>query len=246
VILGGKFHDNAGEYGVAIGAVPSKRVPEAVLSITEYYVRRRQQDERFQDFVRRIGKKEIKDLLEDLTKIPAHEVDPSYYTDWGDPREFTLADMGVGECAGEVVSQAEFTLAASERELFEAHLLLDRGRPQDAVKTAYASMVRAAQGLVKAQNPGISEDENQILTEFTSRFYDTRLFWDKYAGGKFAEYLFKAKEFVSGGRGVDSDRAVQLLQEAQLFIDAAHDCHNKVRGAVESPVKITNAAQPSA
>ena len=27
VILGGKFHDNAGEYGVAIGAVPSKRVP---------------------------------------------------------------------------------------------------------------------------------------------------------------------------------------------------------------------------
>ncbi|HEU4343538.1 MAG TPA: nitrite/sulfite reductase [Candidatus Binatia bacterium] len=246
VILGGKFHNNAGEYGVAIGAVPSKRVPEAVLSITEYYVRRRQKEESFQDFVRRIGKKEIKELLEDLTKIPAHELDPSYYTDWGDPREFTLSDMGVGECAGEVVSQAEFTLAASERELFEAHLLLDRDRPQDAVKTAYASMVRAAQGLVKAQNPGISEDENQIVTEFTSRFYDTRLFWDRYAGGKFAEYLFKAKEFVSGGRDVDPDRAVQLLQEAQLFIDAAHDCHNKVRSAVERPVKITNAAQPSA
>ena len=34
VILGGKFHDNAGEYGVAIGAVPSKRVPEAVSTIT--------------------------------------------------------------------------------------------------------------------------------------------------------------------------------------------------------------------
>ncbi len=159
VILGGKFRDNAGEYGVAVG-----------------------------DFVRRIGKKEIKDLLEDLTKIPAHEVGPSYYTDWGDPREFTLTDMGTGECAGEVVSQAEFALAASERELFEAQLLLDGGRPQDAVKTAYASMLRAAQGLVKTQNPGISED----------------------------------------------------------FIDAAHDCHNKVRGAVESPVKITTAAQPSA
>src|SRR5439155_1298268 len=82
----------------------------------------------FQDFVRRIGKKEIKDLLEDLTKIPAHEVGPSYYTDWGDPREFTLTDMGTGECAGEVVSQAEFALAASERELFEAQLLLDGGR----------------------------------------------------------------------------------------------------------------------
>jgi sulfite reductase (ferredoxin) len=245
VILGGKFHDNAGEYGVPIGAVPSKRVPEAVSSITEFYVRKREKDERFQDFIGRIGKKAVKDLLEDLTKIPAHEVDRSYYSDWGDPREFTLADMGVGECAGEVVSQAEFTLAASERELFEAQLLLDAGRPQEAVKAAYASMVRAAQGLVKDQNPNISEDENQIIGEFTKRFYDTQLFWDKYAGGKFAEYLFKAKEFIGEGKTADADRSVQLLQEAQLFIDAAHDCHNKTRGSVPSAVTIDSVgAQP--
>ena len=246
VILGGKFHDNAGEYGVPIGAVPSKRVPEAVSSISEFYVRKREKDERFQDFVGRVGKKAVKDLLEDLTKIPAHEVDPSYYTDWGDPREFTLADMGIGECAGEVVSQAEFTLAASERELFEAQLLLDAGRSQDAVKAAYLSMVRAAQGLVKDQNPSISEDENQIIEEFTKRFYDTQLFWDKYAGGKFAEYLFKAKEFISEGKPADADRAVQLLQEAQLFIDAAHDCHNKARGSVQNAVTIGAGAQPGA
>ncbi len=246
VILGGKFHDNAGEYGVAIGAVPSKRIPEAVLSITDYYMSRREKGESFQDFVRRAGKKEIKNLLEDLTKIPAHDRDRSYYTDWGDPREFTLVDMGVGECAGEVVSQAEFTLAASERELFVAQLLLDAGRAQEAVKAAYASMVRAAQGLVKAQNPAVSENENQILAEFTSRFYDTQLFWDKYAGGKFAEYLFKAKEFIRAGKAVDVDRAVQLLQEAQLFIDAAHDCHNKVGGALPSALKIPFASQPGA
>ncbi len=247
MILGGKFHDNAGEYGVPIGAVPSKRVPEAVSSITDFYVRKREKDERFQDFVGRIGKKAVKDLLEDLTKIPAHEVDRSYYSDWGDPREFTLADMGIGECAGEVVSQAEFTLAASERELFEAQLLLEAGRPQEAVKAAYASMVRAAQGLVKDQNPSISEDENQIIGEFTKRFYDTQLFWDKYAGGKFAEYLFKAKEFISEGKPADADHAVQLLQEAQLFIDAAHDCHNKALGSVPSAVTIGAAgAQPGA
>jgi sulfite reductase (ferredoxin) len=144
--------------------------------------------------------------------------------------------MGVGECAGEVVSQAEFTLAASERELFEAQLLLDAGRSQEAAKGAYTSMLRAAQGLVKDQNPTVSEDENQIIAEFTARFYQTQLFWDKYAGGKFAEYLFKAKEFVGAGKPADSDRAIQLLQEAQLFIDAAHDCHNKLRGALRNTV----------
>ena len=246
LILGGKFHDNAGGYGVPVGAVPSKRVPEALLTLAEYYVRKRRKDERFQEFVARVGKKEIKDLLYDLTKIPPHQSDPSYYSDWGDPREFTLADMGVGECAGEVVSQAEFTLAASERELFEAQLLLDAGRSEQAVKAAYASMVRAAQGLIKAQNPVISEDEDAIIAEFSQRFYDTQLFWDKYAGGKFAEYLFKAREFVGAGKVTDGDRAVQLLQEAQLFIDAAHDCHNKLRGGIASAVKLEPAAQASA
>jgi sulfite reductase (ferredoxin) len=245
VIVGGKFRDNAGEYGAAIGAVPSKRIPEAVLTITEYYVRQRLKDERFQDFVGRVGKKAIKDLLEDLTKIPAHEIDASYYSDWGDPREFTLADMGVGECAGEVVSQAEFTLAASERELFEAQLLLDAGHAEPAVRLAYGSMVRAAQGLVKDQNPDISEDPDQIIDQFTRRFVDTQLFWDKYAGGKFAEYLFKAKEYIGAAQVVSADRALQLLQEAQLFIDAAHDCHNKVRGGLAN-ASIAPTVQPAA
>ena len=246
VILGGKFHDNAGEYGMPVAAVPSKRVPEAVLSITEFYLRKRDKDERFQAFVARVGKKQIKDLLEDLTKIPSHDAERSYYSDWGDPREFTLADMGVGECAGEVVSQAEFTLAASERELFEAQLLFDSGRSQEAVEGAYHSMVRAAQGLVKDLDPNVSENNEEIIAEFTRRFYDTQLFWDKYAGGKFAEYLFKAKEFIASGKIVDADRAVQLLQEAQLFIDAAHDCHNKTRGSLASTVAVAPPAQPDA
>jgi sulfite reductase (ferredoxin) len=246
VVLGGKFHDNAGEYGMPVGAVPSKRIPEAVLSVTEFYLRERRKDERFQEFVARVGKKAIKALLDDLTKIPAHEVDRSYYSDWGDPREFTLVDMGVGECAGEVVSQAEFTLAAGERELFEAQLLLEAGRSQEAVKGAYASMLRAAQGLVKDQNPSASDDENQIIGEFTRRFYDTQLFWDKYAGGKFAEYLFKAKDFNSQGKTADTDRAVQILQEAQLFIDAAHECHNRTRGTAQHALISEPRGQPSA
>jgi hypothetical protein len=58
--------------------------------------------------------------------------------------------------------------------------------------------------------------------------------------------MFKAKEFIGAGRTVDSDRAVQLLQEAQLFIDAAHDCHNKLRGGVADTVRLDNLAQPSA
>jgi hypothetical protein len=42
---------------------------------------------------------------------------------------------------------------------------------------------------------------------------------------------------------IDGDRVVQLLQEAQLFIDAARDCHNRVRVAAQSAA-LVQSAQP--
>lgn len=228
VMLGGKWKENAASYGLAVGAVPSKRIPEVVMRLSEHYVQNRTRDESFQDFISRIGKKEIKSLLEDLTQVPPHDRDSSYYSDWGDPREFTLTDMGVGECAGEVVSQAEFTLAASERELFEAQIYLDSGDLTKAAVTAYSAMVQAAQALVKTQLYDISNNEDAILSEFRKRFCDTQIFHDKYAGSKFADYLFKARDTLKNNGHMGKEQTLRRLQEAQLFIDAAHSCYNKL------------------
>lgn len=231
VMLGGKWKENAGAYGLAVGAVPSKRIPEVVMRVTERYIQDRLKSESFQDFISRIGKKEVKAMLEDLTKIPSHDVDASYYSDWGDPREFTLTDMGVGECAGEVISQAQFTLAASDRELFEAHIHMDGGDFRKAVQVAYASMLHAAQGLIKTKDPSISEDEDAILADFRQRLCDTKLFYDKYAGSKFADLLFKANESLKENGETGADLARQRIEEAQLFIDAAHSCYGRLLGA---------------
>jgi sulfite reductase (ferredoxin) len=230
VLLGGKWKDNADAYGLAVGAIPSKRIPDVVARVTDRYVRDRQKGESFQDFITRIGKKEIKIMLEDLAPIPQHDADPSYYSDWGDPREFTLTDMGVGECAGEVVSQAQFTLAASERELFEAQIHFDNGDFGKAVEGAFAAMLHAAQGLIKTQNMDVAEERGNILAEFRRRFCDTGLFYDKYAGSKFADFLFKAEKAFGGNGDNGRDLALQRLQEAQLFIDAAHSCYAKLQG----------------
>jgi sulfite reductase (ferredoxin) len=246
VLLGGKLRDNAGEYGLPVAAVPSKRIPEALMRITERYVRDRAKGESFQDFVRRVGKKEIKEMLDDLTRIPPHSEDRSYYADWGDPREFTLEDLGTGECAGEVVSQSDFAFAASERELFEAHVLLEKGELDKSFRMAYGSMLRAAQALVRTELYYVSDSEDEILAEFRKRFCDTQLFYDKYAGSKFADYLFKAKDALRGGVAVDGDRATQLVQEAQLFIDAAHSCRDKLASQIAASRAATIAGTASA
>ena len=87
--------------------------------------------------------------MTDLAAVPAHDLQPDYYSDWGDPREFTLGDMGVGECAGEVVSLTEFDLASAEAQIFEAQLRLEEADSTQANQLAYQAMLLAAKGLIK-------------------------------------------------------------------------------------------------
>ncbi len=230
VVLGGEWEHNAGSYGLPVVAIPSKNIPQVVTRLTERYVADRTNGETFKDFVKRVGKVELKKALEDLAKPPADPADRSFFSDWGDPREYTLGDMGVGECAGEVVSSVEFDLAAAEREVFEAQVALESGQIEKAGKTAYQSMIHAAKALVKINHQNISDDPGEIIGEFRMRFYDTQKFWDPYAGGKFANYLFDAHQKASQSYTGDSSR--YLIDEAQLFIDAAHSCYNKMGTAV--------------
>ena len=126
--------------------------------------------------------------------MPAYTEDRTYYADWGDPREYTLGDMGVGECAGEVVSLTQFGLAASERQVFEAQILLDNGDSTKPAYTAYAAMLQAAKALIQVQYIDVKDDPEYIVQEFRQRFYDTQLFYDPFAGPKFAHYLFHAHD----------------------------------------------------
>jgi sulfite reductase (ferredoxin) len=173
-----------------------------------------------------MGKAELKNLLEDLAHAPADPHDRSIFTDWGDPREYSLEDMGVGECAGEVISAIDFDLADAEREVFEAQVALEDGQADRAGKLAYEAMVRAARGLVKLEYPNISQDSDQVVGEFRTRFYDTQKFFDPFAGGKFAHYLFSAQQKSQQPHTADSAR--YLIAEAHLFVEAAHSCYQRI------------------
>jgi sulfite reductase beta subunit-like hemoprotein/uncharacterized protein (UPF0332 family) len=239
LVIGGQWNKNAGAYGLAVGAIPSKRVPEFTRKIIEMYSRDKQESENFAAFVNRIGKKNLREMVEQYQKIPTYEQDPSFYSDWGDPREYTIDDMGIGECAGEVVSFAEFGLAASEREIFEAQIFLDDGNVETAGQRAYSAMLTAARALVLERNPNVGTGGEEIVSEFRKHLYDTRLFWDPYAGGKFSQYFFRVHE--EKGVANDKEAAHQMIEEAQLFVDAAHQCYSKHGSALRSTAQATNA-----
>jgi sulfite reductase (ferredoxin) len=234
VLLGGEWQNNAGTYGLAIGAVPSKRIPDTVDLITTRFRAEKLSSETFQAWIKRIGKAECKKMIDDFTAIPSHDDDPSFYSDWGDPREFSIGDIGVGECAGEVIFPIDFELVACEREVFEAQLKLEAGDIEKASKMAYEAMLHGAQSLLKFRFGIAPDDQDKIVEAFRKDFFDTELFFDPFVKGKFAQDFFNAHENVGVKRTAQT--AHELIEEAQLFIEACYSCHARMTA---TPAKAT-------
>jgi len=165
-------------------------------------------------------------VIDDLPEIPSHDQDPAYYSGGAGRPGLTTGDLRVREWACEVVAPIAFELAAAERGAFEAQLKLESGEPQSAARIAYESMLHAALALVKEQYAIAGEDPEAIVAEFRKHFYDTQLFFDPFTGGKFAQYFFDAHE--KRGARYDEESAHYLIEQAQLFIEAAHSCYSRM------------------
>ncbi|MEX0599714.1 MAG: nitrite/sulfite reductase [Rhodothermales bacterium] len=242
VVLGGEWSNNAGSYGLAMGSVPSKSVPDVLDAITNRFVEDRERGEKFKNWVGRIGKRGVRDILEPFMVNPVFEKNPEFFSDWSDPRIFTLDDLGVGECAGEVVSLFSIEVAKAESENFEAQVALEEGDYAKADHHAYRSMLLAARALIRGDFPDVTEDPDDIVSEFRTRFYDTKLFHDKFAKGKFAQYLFNRHENPPTDPG--AEWAHRLIEEAQLFIENAHACDLKINSAEEKKAASGDGAPP--
>jgi sulfite reductase (ferredoxin) len=248
VLMGGEWENNGATYGLTIGAVPSKRVPEFIDHVTQRYVAGREPGERFKDFVGRIGKKALKEMVDAFSSVPPYALDRTLYSDWRDPREFTISDITTGECAGEVVPQIEFDLQAAEQRNFEAQIHLEQNEFQKADEAAFQSMLIAAKGLVRTQLWDLGDDPDRIVAEFKTRFYDTQLFQSpdagQYAGGKFALYLLN--RHADKERVFAPDRARHLVEEAQLFIEAAYGYYQRMSEQRAQAKPKTGIEQPAA
>ncbi len=144
--------------------------------------------------------------------------------------------------------QIEFDLQAAEQRNFEAQIQLEQNEFQKADETAYQSMLIAARGLVRTQLWDASEDPDQVVAEFKTRFYDTQLFQSpdagQYAGGKFALYLLN--RHAAKNRVFDAQNARHLVEEAQLFIEAAYGYYQRL-DAKKAPAAISfGQAEPAA
>ena len=135
--------------------------------------------------------------------------------------------MGEGECAGEVVSLAEFGFTAAESTAFEAQLLLDERQFVKPRRWRTTRCCRPPARWCKCTWPDAPSDPAAIVHEFKTRFVDTKIFWDTYHPGQFANYLIN--RHGTADTRYTKDTAHKIVEEANLFIDAAHKADAKYR-----------------
>ena len=174
----------------------------------------------------RIGKRNAREIIRPFMKVPAYADGPDFYSDWSDVREFTIGDLGVGECAGEVVSLFGIEVVKAESQAFDAQITLDEGDAEGAEDGAYSAMLSAARALVRIEYIDVTEDADDIVQQFKTRFFDNERFFDRFAKGKFGRYLLD--RHASPPARVDTDLAKQRIEEAQLFIEASHACEARL------------------
>ncbi len=234
VILGGQRQENGGSYGLAVGSVPSKAVPLAIEALTGAFAEGREPDESFQVWSARLGKRSMRALIKPFMSVGPYAEEPEFYSDWSDVREFTIGDLGVGECAGEVVSLFGIEVVKAEAQAFDAQIALDDGDAGGAESLAYAAMLSAARALVRTEFIDVTEQPEDVVAEFRTRFFENERFFDKYAKGKFGAYLLE--RHANPDTTVDDALAARRIEEAQLFIEAAHACEARMTAeAAEVP-----------
>ena len=212
VVLGGTTQGNADSQGLTVSKIMAQNAPEVVRKLTEFYDREKKEGETLADVVERVGKARVKEELREFSLLPTYEEAPRFYQDIRQPWIYEKS-VGVGECAGAVVDQAEFMLEDADRLNFEATLALDEGQHGEAARKTFAASKKAADGILSTRGLLLS-DNYDTVAEFRKHFYETNVFW-----APLAENFFRAAD--KGIDGLTPEQARRRVEETTLFIEQA-------------------------
>ncbi|MGK5093050.1 nitrite/sulfite reductase [Deltaproteobacteria bacterium TL4] len=223
LVLGGATQGNAQSYGLAIGKISPHNVPEALQRIEQFYLNENQGREVFSDFVERVGKKRIKDELEDLMALPSYEDHPEFYSDSRSPKTYKV-ETGQGECAGELVPRTEFILDECDRQNAQSVLLLGEGRLPEAFELSISSINKSVKALLLTQGYEEFGDYHSVQV-FKEKFVDPGIFSVKCFG-----YLESAQTSIY--EQLSQNEIRYHVEQATLFVEEANVVYTKIAQTV--------------
>ncbi len=185
--------------------IPAKNVPTAIEDILSYYEALKKEDETFTEFLSRVGEKTLRGILEKHIHIK-EGID--YFKDFGSDKEFSLEEVGVGECMGIVADMVETSISEAERMISQAKAHIQQGFEEDASVHLKEALTVVCKGMLVPF--GIKAEGEEAIIKFAEHVIGRR-----YVDEKFLNLLKKenpsvgeVEEFISECR-----KAYELLKK---------------------------------
>ena len=171
--LGGRLTPGGVQFGQTFPLkFPAKRVPDVVSHLLKLYRAERRDGESFLEYVDRLGKIRAQQELTPLSKGADGPAGEALFHDWEDEKEYTMAEIGAGECGSVAVNFITQHFEDSAYELAHARVLLQKNRPLDALTRADLGLVAAAKALLTMEEvEPLTHDET--LKEFNARVIES-------------------------------------------------------------------------
>ena len=160
--LGGQVNGTA-KIAQLIVKVPAKNVPDAVQHLLDIYRRTRKDGESLPAFITRAGKVTLKDELIPYTILPSYQDDKEFYFDWEGDEEFSVEDLGPGECAGGALEMIDNRILEAEQELYQARILVGKHQYAMAINKAYRAVVAGAKAILVTEGIDPNTDADTLL-----------------------------------------------------------------------------------
>ncbi len=224
--LGGQVNGTA-KIAQLIVKIPAKNVPSGVQHLLDYYRRERNTGESLPAFIDRMGKNTLKDELIPYTILPSYQDNQDFYFDWEGDEEFSVEDLGPGECAGGALEMIDNRILEAEQELYQSRLLADKHQFAIAINKAYRAVVAGAKAILVTEGLDPNTDAD-TLAEFDKLIRAKKLLPETY-------YDVEAKFGDLGTK----DASAEFTQKKIVFTKGFIDVCRQVTDQIGQDLKLT-------
>jgi len=173
VVLGGGVDPDGTPYiADKVIKLPTKKIPDALRTVLNDYDEQSTNNEYFNHYYRRQGKKYFYNLLKPLADIEVLKKEDFF--DWGQNVDYVQA-IGVGECAGVAYDVVGTIVKDAAEKVTLANEALKEGLLGDSIYHSYTALVIGAKALLLAKDVKCNTQIG-IIRDFDEHYIETKEF----------------------------------------------------------------------
>ena len=214
IYLGGTLEGKP-RFSVPIVKIPAKKIIEAVESVVSIIRGQKRQSESVRELLDRVGAEYFENELTPFTKLEPYENAIDSYLDWDSDKQFSLEDVGPGECAGSALDLIDGYFNQARHDIADARKVDDA---QSIISFAHGALVQSAKALLVTY--GIDpETEEELFREFNNKIITRGFMPETYRP------LLKVSK---DDDNPSIDEANEKLRETEKFMEDCRDAYTRI------------------